>query len=974
MVLVLNIRSIFMKNSLKSFEAMRNIAIIAITAIIWLTFASCTEEDSGLPALTGSVTITGTAQAGETLTANTSSLGGTGTISYQWKRGITPVGNNNSTYKVLADDVGSTITVTVTRSGNSGNITSSPTVVITNPSLPALTGIITITGTAQVGQTLTANTGSLGGSGTITYQWKRGSTVIGTNISTYTVQTADIGSTITVTVTRTGFSGSIVSNATATVTNPPQATEGLAFELIKGNTEYSISLGTAIASGTIIIPATYNGKPVTTIANDAFANCSNMTSIIIPNSITDIGSGAFSGCTGLVRVTFLSVIVADNFSTTAQFPGVLRAKYLDEGIGTYSRANGTTNTWTGAPTVYVTEATSNSITLGWNVISGATGYRVYRSASADGVFTEIGTPSTISFVDTGLTAGTTYFYRVAANYSEGMSPRSNVFTTTIPSIPTGITAVTASSSSITIRWSSVQGATGYRVFRSTSAAGTFTQVGTPTTTSFTNIELTANTTYFYRVAAANSNGVGEQSSAVSATTLPLITINTQPAATTSVIAGNINGSLNVSASVTQGGGPLSYQWYTNTTASNSGGTVINGATSSSYTIPTSLAGGTYYYFVEVRATGGALSVRSNVAMVNVVLPVITINTQPAATTNVNFGSVSGSLSVSASVTGGATLSYQWYSNTTANDSGGTVINGATGSSYTIPASLVRGSYYYFVEVRATGGAVSVRSNVAIVGVRGSPIKSSTGIDLIDIPSGTFQMNGTDSGGTGRPVTLTKGFYMGKYEVTQEQYQAVTGVNPSYFPSDPASGEIQGRRPVECVTWYDAIEFCNKLSEQESLTKAYTITGRTPAVGYPITSASVTVNWEANGYRLPTEAEWEYACRAGTTTAYNTGNTISDNTGWYQSNSNGRTHEVGLKSQNAWGLYDMHGNVREWCWDLYGTYTSGAQTDPTGTAYGSARVVRDGSWNHSGEILRSAFRGSVIPDLGLNYIGFRVVRP
>jgi len=473
-----------------------------------------------------------------------------------------------------------------------------------------------------------------------------------------------------------------------------------------------------------------------------------------------------------------------------------------------------------------------------------------------------------------------------------------------------------------------------------------------------------------------------------------ITIRTQPAETTSVYAGSISGNLSVTASVT-GDTTLSYQWYSNTTASNAGGTVINGATGSSYTIPTTLTAGTYYYFVEVRAAGGEVSVRSNVAAVSVAVPVITINTQPAATTSVYPGSISGDLSVSASITGG-TLSYQWYSNTTASNIGGTVINGATGSSYTIPTTLTAGTYYYFVEVRAAGGAVSVRSNVAIVGVRRSPITSSTGIDLIDIPAGTFTMGSPTSEAnrsdeTQHQVTISKGFYMGKYEVTQEQYQAVTGTTPSFFdnsgekiiiqqglgiPYDtaPAAGEVQGKRPVENVTWYDAVEFCNKLTAMEGLTPAYTITGRTPTTGYPITSATVTVNWNANGYRLPTEAEWEYACRAGTTTAYNTGNTISDYTGWYSSNCNSRTHEVGKKPPNAYGLYDMHGNVLEWCWDWYGTYASGAQTDPRGAASGSTRVLRGGGWRTSGQNLRSAYRNSDSPAYRYDYIGFRLVRP
>jgi len=253
-------------------------------------------------------------------------------------------------------------------------------------------------------------------------------------------------------------------------------------------------------------------------------------------------------------------------------------------------------------------------------------------------------------------------------------------------------------------------------------------------------------------------------------------------------------------------------------------------------------------------------------------------------------------------------------------------------------------------------------------------------EMVWINPGTFTMGSPESEANRygnenqHKVNISKGFWMGKYEVTQEQYQAVTGFNPSNFTSNPATGEVQAKRPVECVTWYDAVEFCNKLSEQEGLTKAYIITGRTPATGYPIEDASVTVNWNANGYRLPTEAEWEYACRARTTTTYNTGNTISDNIGWYGNNSNSITHEAGKKPPNGWGLYDMHGNVWEWCWDRYGSYASGTQTNPRGAASGSDRVSRGGSWYSNGQNLRSAIRDYYNPSSWGNNYGFRLLRP
>jgi formylglycine-generating enzyme required for sulfatase activity len=259
------------------------------------------------------------------------------------------------------------------------------------------------------------------------------------------------------------------------------------------------------------------------------------------------------------------------------------------------------------------------------------------------------------------------------------------------------------------------------------------------------------------------------------------------------------------------------------------------------------------------------------------------------------------------------------------------------------------------------------------------------MEMVEIKSGSFMMgspaneeNRFGDEGPQHTVYLTIGFYMGKYAVTQEQYQAVMGTNPSGFKT-AAVGENAARLPVEQVTWYDAVEFCNKLSQREGLTPAYTISGRTPASGYPITSATVTLNSGANGSRLPTEAQWEYACRAGTTTAYHADNTTDnpiDIYAWYNANSEGRTREVGILYflANNWGLYDMHGNVWEWCWDWFGSYSSGNQNDPVGASSGVTRVNRGGSWYSSLQGIRSACRNGDLPSAQFANLGFRVVRP
>jgi formylglycine-generating enzyme required for sulfatase activity len=226
------------------------------------------------------------------------------------------------------------------------------------------------------------------------------------------------------------------------------------------------------------------------------------------------------------------------------------------------------------------------------------------------------------------------------------------------------------------------------------------------------------------------------------------------------------------------------------------------------------------------------------------------------------------------------------------------------------------------------------------------VKNTLDIEFKLLLGGTFTMG---AGRDAHQVTLTQPFELGVYEVTQEQYEGVMGTNPSRFTGP--------QNPVEQVSWDDAVEFCRKLSALPAEKKA----------GYV--------------YRLPTEAEWEYSCRAGTQTRFSFVDSHSElgdyawlgEYAWYRDNSGKTTHPVGGKKPNAWGLYDMHGNVSEWCQDWMRYYPSASVTDPTGAASGSSRVYRGGSWSDYAESCASADRGGSSPDFPYHDKGFRVLR-
>jgi formylglycine-generating enzyme required for sulfatase activity len=273
--------------------------------------------------------------------------------------------------------------------------------------------------------------------------------------------------------------------------------------------------------------------------------------------------------------------------------------------------------------------------------------------------------------------------------------------------------------------------------------------------------------------------------------------------------------------------------------------------------------------------------------------------------------------------------------------------------------------------------------------------NSLGMKLALIPPGEFQMGSPEIERDRRRdeqqhrVRITKPFYLGVYAVTQNEFERVLGRNPSVFsngggPAEAATGVDTRQYPVENISWYDAVEFCNKLSEKEGRKPYYRIADIDRHPEGWIKGAKVSVEG-GGGYRLPTEAQWEYACRAGTTTAFNFG---AENNG-AECNCNGkapygtgeqgpalgRPTPVGSYRPNAFGLYDVHGNAWEWCWDVYaeGYYKNSPEADPAGPPEGRPRVHRGGSWFDTAWFSRSAYRGSGAPPARFNRLGLRVAR-
>lgn len=450
--------------------------------------------------------------------------------------------------------------------------------------------------------------------------------------------------------------------------------------------------------------------------------------------------------------------------------------------------------------------------------------------------------------------------------------------------------------------------------------------------------------------------------------LELPTFVSQPASNT-VIDEETSATLSVNVT----GEGLTYQWY----FGQSGDTTqpIDGATSSSYNTGALTEDATYW----VRVTNAVGIKDSDTLAVTINRPP-TITTQPISQTIISGSTAT--MTVEAS--GTAPFTYQWYRGNVGNTSAPVGTNFA---SYTTPALTVTTRYW----VKVSNGLGFASSSLCTITI-GTPAPA----DMALIPAGSFTMGDSlDGDGDAPPVTVNVSeFFMGKHEVTKALWDEVRTWGASNGYTDLAQGAGKAAdHPAQEISWWDVVKWCNARSQKDGLTPVYTVSGAVMRTG----TTDPVANWNANGYRLPTEAEWEKAARGGLSgKRFPWGDTIShtDANFWnaggetYQSGTTGPhplwsnnddqnypyTSPVGSFAANAYGLHDMAGNVWEWCWDWYGLYSNGA-TDPRGADSGTRRVIRGGGWGSSAFNCRVAGRFNVRfgPTVRSHDLGFRVAR-
>lgn len=327
---------------------------------------------------------------------------------------------------------------------------------------------------------------------------------------------------------------------------------------------------------------------------------------------------------------------------------------------------------------------------------------------------------------------------------------------------------------------------------------------------------------------------------------------------------------------------------------------------------------------------------------------------------------------------GDALTYDVYFGTSNNPTT-TIATNQTATSISRSGLVNSTTYYWKIVAKDSKGAITTGPEWSFT------TYSIISQDLVQVTGGTFTMgsNNANDNGASPPHSVTLGsFSIDKYEIAYENWTDVRNWGLTHGYTDLPTGQNGyhpngTNNPSTMVNWYDILKWCNARSEKDGLLPLY-YTDNTQVTVYrtgQLGLAPDAVKWTANGYRLPTEAEWEFAARGGISSQGYTysGSNIVDNVAWYSSNSGNATHTVGTKSANELGIYDMSGNVWEWCWDWYGSYSSTAQTDPKGVTSGSYRVLRGGSLDGNSTFVGVAVRNGDVPNLRGDNIGFRCVR-
>ena len=663
-------------------------------------------------------------------------------------------------------------------------------------------------------------------------------------------------------VSATGAESVRTSVATITVNAPviSISNQPVSTSVSAGNINSNLTVTASVTGNGIL---NYQWYSNTTASNSggtpATGTGATSASFAIPTSLTTTGSPYYYYC-----------VLSSNGATSVNSNAVTVT--VTAGVSINSQPASTTNVIAGS--------ISGSLTVAASVTGGGTlSYQWYSNTTASNsggtAATSTGATTATFTIPTSLAAGSSYYYycRVSATGADPVASSVATVTVSAPTItittqPTPTNNFTAGSisGSLSVAASVTgNGTLTYQWYSNTanSNTGGTAATGTSATTANYTIPTTlaAGSTNYYFCEVRSTGATSVRSNVATVSVTAGITITTQPASTTSVVAGSISGNLTVAASVT-GGGTLSYQWYSNTSASNSGGTAATstGATTTTFTIPTSLAAGSsYYYYCRVSATG-ADPVASSVATVTVSAPTITITLQPAPTTSVPAGSISGSLSVSASVTGNGSLTYQWYSNTTASNTGGTAITtNGTSASYTIPTSLVAGSTnYYFCEVRSTG-ATSVRSNVATVTVTAT-ITIGTHPASRSLYAGNISGNISVSASVTGNGTLTYQWYSSTStsntggtaisSATSASYTIPTDLTATgspyyYFCEVRSSGATSVRSSVATITVNATIITITTQPASNTVVDQKSISGSLGVAATVTSSGTLTYQWYSN---------------------------------------------------------------------------------------------------------------------------------